>query len=116
MPETNDAVFWEKLARLVAEREIVIDRPRGSAHPRYGDCIYPLDYGYLAGTTASDGAALDVWVGSGSGRQISGILCTVDLVKHDAEIKVLIDCADDEIGMIMDFHTSSVTGCCLLRR
>lgn len=37
--------FWRQLAQLVAESEIVIDRPQGSAHPRYPDFVYPLDYG-----------------------------------------------------------------------
>jgi len=33
--------FWRQLAQLVAESEIVIDRPQGSAHPRYPDFVYP---------------------------------------------------------------------------
>ena len=52
--------FWRALDALVAGSEIVIDRPRGSAHPRYPDVIYPLDYGYLAGTRAADGDGIDV--------------------------------------------------------
>lgn len=56
--------FWCKLDELVQSGDLVIDRPQGSAHPRYPDIIYPLDYGYLAGTTAADGEGIDVWVGS----------------------------------------------------
>ena len=47
--------FWEKLDQLIADHEICIDRPRGSAHPRYPELIYGVDYGYLAGTSAADG-------------------------------------------------------------
>ncbi len=39
--------FWQYLDRLVAEKPLVIDRFRGSSHPRYADRVYPLDYGYL---------------------------------------------------------------------
>jgi inorganic pyrophosphatase len=39
--------FWQALDSLISMSEIVIDRPRGTTHPRYPDFIYPLDYGYL---------------------------------------------------------------------
>ncbi|MBI4202487.1 MAG: inorganic diphosphatase [Chloroflexi bacterium] len=42
--------------------EIVIDRPLGTAHPRYPDMVYPINYGYLPGTLAPDGHPLDVYV------------------------------------------------------
>ena len=47
--------FWQALDRLVAGREVVVDRPRGTSHPRYPEFAYPLDYGYLAGTRSGDG-------------------------------------------------------------
>jgi len=56
----NSGNFWLALDQLVAASEIVIDRPKGSAHPRYRDFIYPADYGYLANTRAMDGGGLDV--------------------------------------------------------
>lgn len=55
----NEA-FWEALDVLLAGGEIVIDRPKGSAHPRYPHMIYPLDYGYLAGSASMDGGGIDV--------------------------------------------------------
>ena len=42
-----DNAFWELLDSLVKDSEIVIDRPKGTAHPRYPDSIYKVDYGYL---------------------------------------------------------------------
>ena len=39
--------FWTAAETLVAQSRIVIDRPKGSAHPRYPDFLYPVDYGYL---------------------------------------------------------------------
>ncbi len=98
--------FWTHLDLLMANSRIVIDRPKGSAHPRYPTVIYPLDYGYLDGTTAGDGAGIDVWSGSSTtyqGNRPNAILCTVDLVKQDAEIKILMGCTEDDIETILSF-------------
>ncbi|MEN6480839.1 MAG: inorganic pyrophosphatase [Anaerolineaceae bacterium] len=93
--------FWEKLENLIAASNPVIDRPKDTAHPRYPDLIYPLDYGFLEDTTSPDGAGIDVWVGSLPERRLKGIICTVDLNKRDSEIKIILGCTDDEIAMIL---------------
>ena len=56
--------FWNALDKLVNNSEIIIDRPKGTSHPKYPDFIYRVDYGYLKDTTSMDGAGIDVWVGS----------------------------------------------------
>ena len=38
--------FWKAIEKLVRDSNIVIDRPKGTAHPRFPDCIYKIDYGY----------------------------------------------------------------------
>ncbi len=43
--------FWHAMDQLVSSTKIVIDRPRGSAHPKFKDFIYPVNYGYLEGTS-----------------------------------------------------------------
>ena len=43
MNETNTD-FWLALDKLVSESKIIIDRPKGSRHPKYPDCVYPFDY------------------------------------------------------------------------
>ncbi len=104
--------FWAYLDRLVAENRLVVDRPRGSRHPRYPSIIYPVSYGYLEGTTAADGGGIDVWVGAaaeeataGAGRPpVVGIICTVDLKKRDAEIKILLGCSEEEAQTILGLH------------
>ena len=50
--------FWMSLDELVNKSEIVIDRPKGSAHPRSPDFIYHVDYGYLKDTASMDGQGL----------------------------------------------------------
>ena len=41
---SSDNSFWETLDSLVNNSEIVIDRPKGTAHPKYPDFIYKVDY------------------------------------------------------------------------
>lgn len=108
--------YWAALDHLTQTCALVIDRPRGSAHPRYADLIYPLDYGYLAGTTASDGAGIDVWLGSLPARALSGLLLTVDLPKRDAEIKLLLGCTPAERQIALAFHTANAQCPLLLLR
>ena len=112
-PETS---FWDAMTELLTTSDICIDRPRGSSHPRYGDALYPLDYGYLENTTSSDGGGIDVWLGSlnsvvdnASPKTLTGILCTFDTLKRDAEIKLLIECTEEDIQIIQEFHKAMHT-------
>ena len=86
--------------------EIVIDRPRGSLHPKYGGAGSPLDYGHVEGTSGGDGDRLDLWRGSARDASLVGIVCTVDRVKRDAEIKLLLGCTSDEIEAVRRFHNN----------
>jgi inorganic pyrophosphatase len=101
-----DSDFWQTMSRLVATSPIVLDRPKGSPHPRYPEVIYPLDYGYLPGTTSTDRQGIDVWLGSLANKvkSLTGILCTFDTLKHDLEVKLLIGCTEQDIQIIRDFH------------
>ena len=103
---SNDFVptFWCALDSLVHESELVIDRPKGSHHPRYPQITYPVDYGYLKNTTAMDGNGIDVWRGSDASGKLDAVICTIDLLKKDAEVKILIGCTPIEKALIMDFH------------
>jgi inorganic pyrophosphatase len=95
--------FKDYLQRLVESCEIVIDRPTGSTHPRFPNKEYPVDYGYLDGTTSIDSGGVDIWVGSMGFGKVVGVLGTVDLLKGDTELKILFDCTDHEIRLILDF-------------
>jgi inorganic pyrophosphatase len=99
-----DTSFWREMGNLVAVNKIVLDRPKGTPHPRYPEFIYPLDYGYLENTTASDGCGIDVWIGSLNIKTLTGILCTFDKIKRDMEIKLLIGCTMQDIQTIQEFH------------
>ncbi len=98
--------FWKALDELVSNSEIVIDRPRGSAHPRFPNFIYKVDYGYLKNTSSMDGAGIDVWIGSGD-KKIDAIMCIVDLMKRDSEIKILVGCTEEEKLDIYKTHNET---------
>jgi inorganic pyrophosphatase len=68
--------------------------------------IYPLDYGYLGGTRAADGDGIDVWLGSLPKPQVSGLICSIDLLKKDAEIKILLGCSQKDVQLILDMMNS----------
>ena len=108
--------FWSRLDELIASSEIVIDRPKGTRHPQYPDLIFPLDYGYLEGTTTIDGNGIDIWRGSADHRQLTAIACTVDMKKRDAEIKLIIGCTKEEIAIIEDCLNSIHQSAIIIRR
>jgi inorganic pyrophosphatase len=104
-----ESTFWQTIMELAETGSIILDRPRGTAHPRYPDMIYPLDYGYLENTSASDGGGIDVWIGSKGGKTLTGILCTFDRLKRDAEIKLLIGCTLEDVETIQGFNSDMAT-------
>ena len=103
----NHAEFWSAFDRLISESQIIIDRPKDSAHPKYPACIYPVDYGFLANTASMDGGGIDLWLGSNGTKSVDAIICTVDLLKRDSEIKLLIGCTEREKQQILKFHNDS---------
>jgi len=112
----SDTSFWQAMLELIMSNPIIIDRPKGSTHPRYGEAVYPLDYGYLDNTASSDGGGIDVWLGSlnpvvedGNAKTLTGILWTFDTLKRDAEIKLLIGCTEKDIRIIQEFHSEMHT-------
>jgi len=116
LPTPHAAEFWDALDRLVATCPIQIDRPRGSAHPRYSDFVYPLDYGYLQGTQAADGGGVDVWVGSQAEQRVTAIIITVDLHKRDAEQKILVACTLEEARLLWSVHNQGDQAAMLIVR
>jgi len=106
---TLDANFWQGMGNLISTNMIIIDRPRGKPHPRYPKLVYPFDYGYIQNTTAGDGDGIDVWMGSLDLKTLTGILCTFDKIKRDAEIKLLLGCAKEDVQIIQNFNNEMLT-------
>lgn len=102
-----DNDFWKAIDTLVSSGRIVIDRPKVSAHPRFPNIKYEVDYGYIENTSSMDGGGIDVWLGSLATKRVNAIICTVDLMKKDSEIKLLIGCTEEEITTVYEFHNDS---------
>ncbi|MCI8269862.1 MAG: inorganic pyrophosphatase [Lachnospiraceae bacterium] len=94
--------FWDIVDQLVKETEIVIDRQKGTSHPRFPDFVYQVDYGYLDGTSSMDQEGIDVWVGSEPDRKVDAMICIVDRLKRDSEIKLLLGCTEEEKKLVLE--------------
>ena len=104
MTTKHSEIFWQRLDALLGRCQIVIDRPRGSHHPRFPEIEYVLDYVYLDGTSSNDGEGIDVWLGSDVERKLDAVICTVDLDKGDAEMKLMVGCTESEKEYIERFY------------
>jgi len=100
----NTKDFWQIIDNMIATHKIIIDRPKNTPHPRHPNWIYEADYGYLEGTSSADGDGIDVWCGSSTEKTASAIICIVDAVQNDSEIKILIGCTEEEIEKIYNRH------------
>lgn len=108
--------LWHVLDQFVETSQIVIDRPKGSPHPRFPHIIYPLNYGYLSNTSGGDGQEIDVWIGSLPDKPFDAIICTADGHKRDAEIKLLLGCTPEEKETIDKFYKTHGLGILLIER
>ena len=112
--ENNE--FWATLDKLISESKIIIDRPKGSKHPKYENCIYKFDYGYLENTSSMDGGGIDLWRGSLKEDICDAIICTVDLIKKDSEIKLLVGCNEEEKDIIIKSFDNEYMKGIMIRR
>lgn len=103
----DDGDFWRAIDQLVSTSKIVIDRPKGTAHPKFPDLIYQVDYGYLENTSSMDNDGIDVWVGTDEKRKVDAVMCIVDLYKRDSEIKILVGCSEQEKEIIYQTHNET---------
>ncbi len=69
-----------------------VDRPLGSRHPRHPEMVYPINYGYVDGIMAGDGAEQDVYIfGSDHPlRTFSGVVVGVYHRLNDCEDKWIV--------------------------
>lgn len=110
-----DTAFWDTLQVLVSKSKIIIEHLKGSSNPRFsGSTPYPLDYGYLENTSSMDGEGIDCFVGELNNSSISGILITIDLIKKDSEIKLLINCSNSDMLSAYNYINKTKFGKALL--
>jgi inorganic pyrophosphatase len=102
-----NTLFWDYLEKLVHENGIIIDRQKGTKHPKYNNMVYVVDYGYIKNTKSMDNGGIDIFVGSEMNKNIDAIVCIIDLIKKDSEIKILMGCTKDEKEKIYDLLNNS---------
>ena len=49
-------------------------------------------------------------------EKVQAIICTVDLLKADAEIKIILGCTEEEINQIYGYHSTYDQQGLLVRR
>jgi inorganic pyrophosphatase len=108
--------FWEKLDKILISHEIIIDRPKGTTHPKHSEIVYPFDCGYLKGTSGGDGNEIDICRGTRSDNELVAVICTVDSLKQDAEMKLLVGCTDNEMILINQFYNSNSMSGIIVKR
>ena len=108
--------FFSVLDDLILENGITIERQKNSAHPQFPGFIYLLDYGYINETKSQDGAGIDVFLGDNPEVGIVGIICTVDTLKKDSEIKVLYQCTEENIQTALGMMNKKYLRGILVRR
>lgn len=111
-------IRWDAWEGLIRRNGITIDRPRGAPHPDHPSIIYPIDYGYVNGTLATDGHELDLFRGAAT-TGLVGTMITVDHRKGDREFKLLFDCSPEEIYLVngfINFDRELMEGVLVLRR
>ena len=71
--------------------KIEIDRPIGSKHPKFKDCIYPINYGFIPNTMAGDGMEIDVYLirENKPQKNIKAKIVGVILRENDVEYKLV---------------------------
>ena len=95
---------------LGKEVTVVMDRPLGSKHPKWG-FIYPVNYGYIPGTISGDGEELDAYVlGEFHPREtFLGIVKAIIHRTNDDDDKLVVmarekNYTDDQIYELTEFQ------------
>ena len=91
--------------------KVTIDRPLGSRHPKHGDMIYPVNYGYIEGIMAPDGEEQDAYIlGVDTPlRELTGRVIAVIHRHNDIEEKWVVvpdgdEFSDEEIARQVHFQ------------
>lgn len=71
---------------------ILIDRPLGSAHPKYKSLIYPINYGFIPNVWSEDGEELDVYLlgVDKPKKEFTGKIIGIVYRKDDVEDKLVM--------------------------
>ena len=97
----NNAYFWQKLDTLFLSSDLIINRPKGSTHPKYHNLVYPVNYGYLKEESLKD--HIGCYKGSVNTYSVTALVLCAEILKKDIEAKLLIGCTPEEEREILEF-------------
>lgn len=105
MNNQNEPLYW-----IGKKVKVIIDRPLGSAHPDFPECIYLVNYGYIPETLSeADNEEIDAYVLGPAEplKEFIGIVRAV-IIRKDDEIKLVItggeDYSKEEILKMINFQ------------
>lgn len=98
----NNAFFWQKLDTLWYGSSFELTEKVGDAHPQYTHLVYPVAYGYLKDTTSAS-QGIRAFRGSAKSKGIGAAIISTDILIKDVEVKLLIDCTEEEELTILSF-------------
>ena len=110
---------WAGWERLIVRRGVQIDRPAGQAHPDFPRVIYPLDYGFVPETRASDGEPVDCFRGSAERLGLVGLIVTKDHRQEKREFNLLYGTPPPEVYCahgFLNFAPRLLEGALVLRQ
>lgn len=110
---------WAAWDALIEKNGLAVERPARSEHPDHPEIVYPMDYGFVRGTRASDGHAVDCFIGSAETGGLVGLLLTKDHRKGDREAKLLWGCTPREVYLangFINFDRRLMSGVLVLRQ
>ncbi len=99
------AEAWSYLGSTV---EVKVDRPLGSRHPKFGETVYPLNYGYIDGTIGGDGEGIDVYVMGVDTPIDRATLRVIGMVRRENDCEDKLIAAPDGVEFSLDEMTSAV--------
>ena len=108
----QDERYLESLKRLLGKEVTVkVDRALGSAHPKYPDLIYPINYGYIESMIAPDGDPQDAYIlgVAEAVDSLCGVVLAIIVRRNDVESKLIVapkgmSFSDEEILAAVDFQ------------
>ena len=98
----NNAFFWQKLDTILFGSSFKLTQNIGDVHPSYHSLIYPVSYGYLEDTTSAS-QGIHAFRGSVKGEGIRAIIIVTDILNKEVEVKLLIDCSNEDEERILLF-------------
>lgn len=104
----NNALFWQKVDTLIMSNNVNITKHAGDSHDSIPGLIYPVDFGYVQDTTGTGNRMIEAYQGSANNQKlVEAMIVSCNILDKDIEVKLLINCDEEEISKIVKFLNST---------